>query len=122
MTNSNRFAPYDADALPAAIVRYLAAKDDIRGRESIIDVFAADASVTDERIRYDGRDAILAWLGTVATEFTYTTTLIGQRREGDSGWVVLARLEGDFPGGIAELGFRFTVQADHIAELVIAPA
>lgn len=121
MTNSIRFAPYDADTLPSAIVRYLAAKDDTRGRESIIDVFTADASVTDERIRYDGRDAILGWLGTVATEFTYTTTLIGQRREGESDWVVLARLEGDFPGGIAELGFRFSVRGDRIAQLLIAP-
>ena len=31
------------------------------------------------------------------------------------------RLEGDFPGGVVDLDYRFTVDGDRIAELVIAP-
>ena len=31
------------------------------------------------------------------------------------------RLEGNFPGGVADLNFRFTLAGDRIAELVIAP-
>jgi hypothetical protein len=35
--------------------------------------------------------------------------------------VATHRLEGDFPGGVAELDYRFTVDGDRITELVIAP-
>lgn len=77
--------------------------------------------MTDEGILYEGRDAVQVWLSTVATEYTYTTTLTGPLGEEPGRWVVRVRLEGNFPGGVAELGFRFTVRGAEIAELVIAP-
>lgn len=121
MTNPDAPQPYNPDALPAAIVRYLSVKDQTRDRQSVLDVFSPDAHVTDEGVRYEGLDAIRGWLSTVATEYTYTTTLTGQLRESPARWVVLARLEGNFPGGVADLAFRFVVDGDSIAELVIAP-
>jgi hypothetical protein len=36
-------------------------------------------------------------------------------------WLVTNRLEGDFPGGIVDLGYRFRLTGDAIAELLIAP-
>lgn len=119
MTNSEDIQPFDADDLPAVVVRYLDAQGG--DRRSAIDVFAPDARVTDEGIRYDGPDAIRGWLGTVATAYTYTTTLTGQQHVGEDRWIVIARLEGDFPGGVADLRYRFTVHGDRISELVIAP-
>jgi hypothetical protein len=35
--------------------------------------------------------------------------------------VAVNHLEGDFPGGVADLAYRFTMDCDLIAELVIAP-
>jgi hypothetical protein len=39
----------------------------------------------------------------------------------DEHWVVVNHLEGDFPGGAVDLAYRFTLVADRIGELVIAP-
>ena len=39
----------------------------------------------------------------------------------DAHWIATNRLEGDFPGGRADLSYRFALEADLIAELVIAP-
>ena len=36
-------------------------------------------------------------------------------------WVATNRLEGDFPGGVVDLRYRFAMDGDLIAELVIAP-
>jgi hypothetical protein len=37
-------------------------------------------------------------------------------------WVVVNRLDGNFPGGVVVLHYLFLLADDHIAELVIAPA
>ena len=47
-------------------------------------------------------------------------TLVGAQRIDDAHWVAANRLEGDFPGGVADLDYRFTMDGDRIAELVIA--
>ena len=36
-------------------------------------------------------------------------------------WLIENRLEGNFPGGLADLQYRFSLRAGRIAELVIAP-
>ena len=36
-------------------------------------------------------------------------------------WIVVNHLEGDFPGGVVDLRYRFVMTGDLIAELVIAP-
>ncbi len=61
------------------------------------------------------------WLATAASEFTFTRTLVGVEEAGPSTWVVVNRLEGDFPGGVAELHYRFALTDGLISELVIAP-
>ncbi len=114
-------APYRPDSLPPVVRRYLDAQDDTAGREAIADAFAPGARVFDENTEYRGGDAVRRWLTSAASEFTYTTTFLGQTEAGDGRWVVLARLEGDFPGGVADLHFRFRVEDGLIAELVIEP-
>ena len=54
-------------------------------------------------------------------DFTCTTELVGAQRVDDAHWVALNRLEGDFPGGVVELRYRFTLVDDLITELVVAP-
>jgi hypothetical protein len=43
----------------------------------------------------------------------------GARQEGDD-WIVTTHLEGNFPGGVADLAQRFTVRDGLIVRLVIA--
>jgi hypothetical protein len=119
--STQNYAAFSPDDLPPVVVRYLDAQADAAQRRAVADAFADDARVVDEGIEYSGIDAIAGWLATTASEFTYTTTLIGQRSPGADRWDVLARLEGNFPGGVADLWFRFTTRDDRIVGLVIAP-
>lgn len=115
------FAPFDPGALPPVIARYLDAHADADRRAGAADAFAPDARVVDEGVERLGIDAVREWLRSAASEYTYTTTYLAQQRVADDRWVVRARLEGDFPGGVAELRYRIAVRDDLIAELVIAP-
>ena len=106
--------------LPATVRGYLAAHaaGDV---DAAARAFAPTAVVVDEGRTHRGTEEVLAWLRGAGTQFTYTTELVGARRVDGSRWVALQRLEGDFPGGVVELQFRFTLAGDLIAELVIAP-
>lgn len=82
--------------------------------------FTPSATVVDEGHTYRGTEEILTFLQKAGSEFTYTTDLIRALRLDATHWVAHHRLEGDFPGGIAELGYRFVLADDLIEELVIA--
>jgi ketosteroid isomerase-like protein len=104
--------------LPAAVRAYLtahAAKDD----DAAARAFAPDAAVTDEGKTFRGTPEISAWRHQASSEWTYTTEVTGSRRDGED-WIVAIRLEGNFPGGVADLEQRFTVRDGAIARLVIA--
>jgi hypothetical protein len=47
--------------------------------------------------------------------------VIGTERTGEESYLVAGRLTGNFPGGTAELKWRFTVHGDLISRLEIAP-
>lgn len=113
--------PYRPELLPGPVSTYLHAHHHADDVEATAATFAADARVTDEGAEYRGTDEIRRWLTTAASEYTYTTTLVGQVEHGQDTWTVLAHLEGDFPGGVADLRLRFRVGADGIDDLVIAP-
>lgn len=77
--------------------------------------------VVDEGQTFRGTVEIMRFLSDAGAQFTYTSTLTGAQRVDDDRWVADIRLEGNFPGGTADLKYRFTLAADLIAELVIAP-
>ena len=56
-----------------------------------------------------------------ASEYTFTTTFTGATRDDDDHVAVTQHLEGDFPGGVVDLTYRFTLRGDLIAGLHIAP-
>ncbi|MEE6295880.1 nuclear transport factor 2 family protein [Georgenia wangjunii] len=120
METHARIHPYQPDHLPAVVVRYLRAHP-THDTDAAATTFADGARVVDEDVTYRGAEAIRGWLADAASEYTYTTTLTGQTEDEPGRWTVLARLEGDFPGGVADLRFRFRIDGDKIAELVIAP-
>ncbi|GIG53591.1 nuclear transport factor 2 family protein [Demequina activiva] len=110
----------DPDQLPTTIRAYLVAhaNDDV---EAAIQVFAPAAVVSDQGQTFRGTEEIRRFLRDAGAEFTYSTRLIGAERIDDAHWVATNRLEGDFPGGVAELHYRFTLDGDAVAELAIGP-
>ena len=108
----------DISMLPAPVRAYLTAHragDD----EGVARLFAADGTATDEGETYTGPDEILAWRRSVSSAYTYTTEVTGVDKDGEA-WVVAIRLEGDFPGGVADLHQRFLVRGDELTELRIS--
>jgi ketosteroid isomerase-like protein len=106
--------------VPAVIDRYLRAHDR-RDTDAALSTFAADATVVDDGQRYVGPDRIREWLANASTQFNYTRTFTGANAVDADTWLVTNRLEGDFPGGVVDLGYRFRLAGDAIAELLIAP-
>jgi hypothetical protein len=104
-------------ALPAAIRVYLTAHDS--DDEAAVRAFATDATVTDEGQTHAGTEAIRAWRRHASTAYTYTTEVTDIRRDTDDVWIVAVRIEGNFPGGIADLQQRFTTRNDTIVDLTI---
>ncbi|MBJ7453783.1 MAG: nuclear transport factor 2 family protein [Blastococcus sp.] len=108
------------DQLPATIRGYLAAH--VAGdTDTALRAFAPAAVVVDDGSTYRGTDEIRAFLATAGSEFSYTTALVGAERIDDAHWVAVNHLEGDFPGGVVDLRYRFALAGDLVAELVIAP-
>jgi ketosteroid isomerase-like protein len=108
-----------SELLPATVREFFAAHV-VRDADTASSFLAGDAVVVDQDETFRGREQIHAFLPDAGSEFEYTTEQIGAHRVDDTHWVVTVRLEGTFPGGVAELDYRFTVRDDLIAELVIA--
>ena len=114
MTNTT-----DWDALPKTVRTFMTALD-AREVDQALATLGPDAVVTDEGHDYTGHDEIGAWVGTAAAEYTYTTAFTGATTT-DAGVDVGQHLEGDFPGGTADLHYRFTLDGALISRLVIEP-
>ena len=106
--------------LPATIRAYLAAHS-AGEADAAVRAFTPTAVVVDEGRTFRSTAQVHDFLSHAGGEFTYTTELVGAEKVDDTRWVAVNRLEGDFPGGVAELRYRFTLVDDLIAELVIAP-
>jgi ketosteroid isomerase-like protein len=106
--------------MPDAVAEYQDAHD--RGDvEAALATFASDAIVTDDGHDYRGPDEIRDWLSRASTQFDYTRTLTGVEAIDDNSWLVSNRLEGNFPGGVVDLRYRFVLAEGLISELEIAP-
>jgi hypothetical protein len=115
---TNTFAAYDPAFLPAPVVAYLDAHDEHRYADATA-VFAPDATVLDDGNTYEGIDAITAWIETSSSEYTYTSTRIGQQVADDDHAVVRVRLDGSFPGGTVVLRYQFHLESGYISGLAI---
>lgn len=107
------------DALPTTVRDFLAAST-VHDADTASAFLAEDAVVVDQADTFRGREEVHAFLRDAGSEFEYTTEQIGTRRVDDEHWVVTLRLQGTFPGGVAELDHRFTLRESRITELVIA--
>ncbi|WP_089154053.1 nuclear transport factor 2 family protein [Micromonospora sp. NBS 11-29] len=119
-TDWNHAEPIAPDQLPTPITRYLTAHQ-ARDLDTAVALYTPDASVTDEGRTHHGPEQIRAWLSRSASEYTYTTQLTAAAKLDDHHYEARHHLEGDFPGGTADLHFRFTMRDGLIARLVIEP-
>jgi hypothetical protein len=110
----------DPAELPETITGYLKAHQ-ARDLPVAMHSYEPGAAVTDEGRTYHGHAEIQAWLSRSASEYTYTVEMTGASRLGDDRYDVMHHLEGNFPGGTADLHFRFTLRNGKIARLVIEP-
>ncbi len=102
----------------SVIARYFeaAARRDI---DVIVALFGDEAVVVDEGQTYHGTEEIRGWREGVASAYQYTTQVHDTKRLDEESSLVTGRLTGTFPGGTAELQWRFTVHHDLISRLEI---
>ncbi|MGY1842083.1 nuclear transport factor 2 family protein [Modestobacter sp. SYSU DS0875] len=117
--SARRRAPRaDPTALPAVVRDCLAALT-AKDADAAILTFTADAVVTDEGRTHRGATEVSAWLRGSAAQWSHRAELTGAQRGAGEQWVAVQHLTGDFPGGVADLTYRFTLRGDRIAELAI---
>ena len=107
----------DSMDFPAIVERFwdAAARRDF---DAVAMCFSQDAEVTDEDETRKGRAAIAAWQAASRAKWNYTVTATGFEPTND-GVRVMAHLEGDFPGGEADVVYRFSIEGDLIHRLVV---
>ncbi|MFE1772760.1 nuclear transport factor 2 family protein [Streptomyces sp. NPDC059008] len=108
------------DALPEVITRYL---DAHRAHDTAgaLSAFHPHANVTDEGKTHRGASAIETWLSRSAGEYTYTIELTGAQKVDTDHYIATHHLEGNFPGGVVDLHYRFALSNGLIKDLVIEP-
>ena len=108
------------EQLPTLLSQFLAdhaaRRADDAGR-----AFTPDAVITDQGETWRGTEAVLDFLAHAGAEFEYTTELLEVQRVDAEHWVATLRIEGNFPGGTADLDYRFTLDGDLVAALDIVP-
>ena len=112
--------PGAGPALPEVIRQYLDAHDQ-RDTDTALSAFAVDAIVHDDGQEHHGHDEIRTWLSSASTRYRLTRTLTGVGALDANTWAATNHLEGDFPGGVVDLQYRFTLSRDHIHALTISP-
>jgi ketosteroid isomerase-like protein len=106
------------ETIPDVITRYLRAAD-ARDAETLAACFAADGTVADEGATYTGHDEIVGWRTGALSKWTYTTAVLRTESVGDCEHLVFVHIDGDFPGGQADLTYRFILSDGLISALSI---
>jgi hypothetical protein len=108
----------DMKDLPDVIRRYFEA-DATRDTEAILTLFSEEAVVIDEGEAHSGIGGIRSWREEVTSAYEYTTEVVDAQRTSENDYVLTGRLAGNFPGGTADLTWRFTLDGEHIDRLHI---
>jgi ketosteroid isomerase-like protein len=89
-----------------------------RDADAALTLMATGAVISDLGESFTGEEALRHFISEAGAEFTYTDDIIAVSREGEV-WVVTHHLEGDFPGGTADLNYRFVLDGEQIGRLDI---
>ena len=107
-------------SVPGVVAGFFAA-DARRDIDGIVALFTSDAVVVDEGRTWRGTGGIRDWQEGPASTYRYTTQVLATEVTGEDSAVVTGRLTGNFPGGTADLTWRFSLDGDRIRHLTIAP-
>jgi ketosteroid isomerase-like protein len=111
------------EALPPVISRFLTTLNS-GDADALIACFTNDANLTDEDQTWHGHTEIQRWQQEVARAFKFTVEILGAAKQPSDEFErhdLNVRLEGDFPGGIVDLTYRFGLRGGLIAELEMTP-
>jgi len=107
------------DQLPTTVRAFMRAHA-ARDADAALALLTPDAVISDVGESFRGEGALRRFVSEAGAEFTYTDEVTGARHDGDT-WVVSHHLEGDFPGGAADLDHRFALDGERITRLDIVP-
>src|ERR1700742_1048481 len=96
---------------PAVIDRFLKAEQDA-DFDAFGDCFLPDGVVLDEGRTYIGRADIARWRQAAAGGPAFTAEVTAKNTLGPDAFRVVQHLEGDFPGGVADLDYNFALKDD----------
>jgi NAD(P)-dependent dehydrogenase (short-subunit alcohol dehydrogenase family) len=105
-------------AYPDAIAHYLASHEGADPAQ-LAGSFHEDAVVKDEGAVHRGRAAIAEWRRAAQARYRFRLTPLGLLKDSAETFRLLARVEGSFPGGRAELIHVFTLRDGLVASLEI---
>jgi hypothetical protein len=97
--------------LPTTIRTYLDAQE-ARDADAALAVLSPGAVISDVGESFTGEAGLRRFVTEAGAEYTVVTTVTDVRRDGET-WVVGHHLEGDFPGGKADLDYRFVLDGHH---------
>lgn len=103
---------------PAVITRYLKAVDDTDFK-ALASCFTPDGSVVDEDITYRGRNEIIGWREATASKWEYSSSVKSTKALSATECLAVVHVEGNFPGGEADLTYRFSLDDGLISALSI---
>lgn len=89
-----------------------------RDADAALALLTPDAVISDVGESFNGEDALRHFVSQAGAEFSYTDDITGAHADGDVR-VVKHHLEGDFPGGTADLDYRFTLDGERISRIDI---
>ncbi len=104
--------------LPEPVEAYFAA--DGLGADAVSRCFTGNAVVKDEGRTHTGLAEIRRWKSETDAKYTYTCEPT-HVEQSDGVTVVTCHLEGNFPGGKADLRFFFRLERGKIANLEVFP-
>ncbi|GCE29734.1 hypothetical protein KDA_52180 [Dictyobacter alpinus] len=102
----------------SVIIRYFEAEAH-RNTNALVALFSDEAVVVDESQTYHGPEGIRGWREGAASMYQYTTQVLDTRSLDAKSYLVAGRLTGNFPGGTAELQWRFIINDGLIDRLEI---
>jgi ketosteroid isomerase-like protein len=105
------------DQLPTTVRAFTEAHA-ARDADAALALLTPGAVISDVGESFSGEDSLRSFVSKAGAEFTYTDQITTVARDGDV-WVVGHHLEGDFPGGTADLDYRFSLDGERIARIDI---
>jgi hypothetical protein len=103
---------------PVVIQRYFTAQM-TRHWATMVELFAQNAVVIDEGQTRRGSSEIRAWRENISYAYEYTTEVRNIDAVGEGQYIARVHLEGNFPGGQADLQYQFDIENDLIQRLEI---